>query len=246
MPGKQFTGSSKTYLYIIGGNICTKVDESTPGARKREFENPTTKVKGYKWEVVYRSWEGIIRSLDFRDTDYGHQLNIEFDDAVLTLDTESRYFSEFAKKLPCITLSEPVEVAPFDWEPEPNKRSIGMHLIQNGKKAKNFYWDEIENKTCHGIPVPVGDTKAYKSDDWKVFYIGVKKFFIREIEKMGMSKADIAGEQDMENEEARDAIFAPKTSKVDEEIPVINPKEKPTTKKIEAEEDEIKIDDVPF
>ena len=243
MPGKQYTGSGKTYLYIIGGNICQKVDEETPGARKRNFENPTTKVKGSKWEIVYRSWEGIIKSLSFRDTDFGHQLNIEFDDAVLTLDTTSRYFSEFAKKLPSIEIEEPVEIAPYDFEPEPNDRKIGINLIQNGKKAKNYYWDETEEKPCHGIPVPIGNTKTYKSDDWQVFYIGVKKFFIAEIEKMNMSKAHKTEEQEMAEEEE---YHAPKASKVDEEIPVINPKEKPTTKKIEAEEDEIKIEDVPF
>lgn len=246
MPGKQFTGSGKTYLYIIGGNICEKVDEQTPGARRREFENPTTKVKGVKYELVYRSWEGIIRSLDFRDTDYGYQLNIEFDDAVLTLDTTSRYFSEFAKKLPSIEIEEPVEIAPFDFEPEPGRRAIGMHLIQNGKKALNWYWDVTEDKPTHGIPVPTGNTKTYKSDDWKVYYIGVKKFFISEIEKLKMSKANKIEEQEIADEKERDEIFAPKTSKVDEEIPVINPKEKPTSKKIEAEEDEIKIEDVPF
>lgn len=237
MPGKQFTGSSKTYLYIIGGNICEKVDESTPGARKREFENPKTKEKGAKWEVVYRSWEGVIKTLTFKDTDFGHQLNVEFDDAALTLDTTSRYFSDFAKKLPSIKIGESVEVAPYDWEPEPGKRSIGMHLIQNEKKAKNYYWDNTEEKPCHGIPVPIGNTKAYKSDDWKVFYIGVKKFFISEIEKLGMNKVYKTEEQETENEEEN--TYSPQSSQVDEEIPIVNQEE---TK----EEDTVDINKVPF
>lgn len=235
----QFAGSSKTYLYIIGGNICQKVDETTPGARRREFENPTTKAKGFKWEMVYRSCEGVIQSLNFRDTDYGHQLNVEFDDAVLTLDTSSRYFSEFAKKLPSIKIGEPIEVAPYDWEPEPGKRSIGMNLIQNGKKAKNYYWDEVEEKPCHGIPVPTGNTKTYNSDDWQVFYIGVKKFFIAEIEKLGMKK--------VEKQEDEEEYSAPKSSKVDEEIPIVGMEEKPKNKKVSLDnEEEIKIEDVPF
>lgn len=222
------TGSNNTYLYIIGGNICQKVEETTPGARRREFENPTTKAKGVKFEIVYRSWEGIIRTLSFRDTDFGHQLNVEFDDAVLTIDTSSRYFSDFAKKLPSINIEEPIEIVPYDWEPEPGKRSIGMNLVQHGKKMKNYYWDELENKPCHGIPAPIGNTKTYKSDDWKVFYISVKKFFISEIEKLGMSKEN---KKEQEQQEEEMAVYTPQ--KVDVEIPIVK-------------QEEIKVKDIPF
>ena len=166
MPGKQYTGGDWTYLYIIGGNICQNVEKDSEGARRRDWETKDGK-KGTKYELVYRSWEAMIKSLTFKDTDYGTQLNVEMEDATLTLPTDSRYFSDFAKKVKSLDLTKPVEFAPYDWEPEPGKRSIGINLLQGGKKVTNYYWNDVDSTWVHGIPQPVGETKYFKSDDWK-------------------------------------------------------------------------------
>lgn len=226
MPGKQWSGSDKTYLYIIGGDICINSTQDTPGARRRDYET-SAGIKGTKWELVYRSWEGIVRSLDFKDTDYGEQISIEFDDAILNMNTDSRYFSDFAKKLPSINIDEPIEIAPYDFETkEDKKRLIGLNIIQNGKKAENYYLDVTNGKAIHGFPVPIGNTKTYKSDDWKVFFISVKKFLVSEIQGMNMSWTDRRQKEEASNEQDRDAIFGSSltTTKVDDGIPVIEPK----------------------
>lgn len=227
-----FSGSGKKYIYIIGGKLCEKVDEGTPGSRKREHEKSDKSIV-VKYEIEYKSCDGVIKYIDFKDTDFGQQCNVEFEDFVLTLDTSSRYFIDFAKKLPSINIEKPVEIAPYDWEPEPGRRSTGLNIIQDHKKAKSFYWDEIEKKPCHNLPVPIGNTEIYKSDDWKVFYINLKKFLVSEVQSMGMSKA-VKREKEEQSEEDN---YTPNNGEVDDiEIPITG----------EKKEKELKIEDVPF
>lgn len=224
MPGKSFRTSNRVYLGIIQGRIRQTVDEHTDGATRRDYELPSG-VKGTKYEIVYFSWSGVIKSLEFKEWEKGENLNIEFEDAILSIDTNSKYFSSFVQKLKSIDISREIEIAPYDYEPEKGKRQIGVNIIQDGRKAQNYYYDVTSAIWVNGYPKPVGNTKSYKKDDWTVFYVAVKKFLKSEIESLGMQRKQYTASQDTE---------------VDS-IPVINVK-----KSSENEEKELDINDVPF
>lgn len=219
MPAIEKTYSDKTYLSIVGGNLSQKVNEGTPGAVRREYElkNGT---KGIKYEIIHQGWHGMIRSIYAKEGEFGEVLNVVFDDAVISIPTNSRYFSDFAKKIMSADLDQEVFIAPFDFETDEGKRMTGVSVIQNGIKLKNFYWDEEAKKPIKMFPVPEGDTRTYNSDDWRVYFIQVKRFLLSQLSTLTFSNKT--------PEEQPEPI---------DDIPVIQ---------LDKEDGEVKIEDVPF
>ena len=207
MPGEMF-GSRKPYLSIIQGVLRQKVAEGTPNAEKREYELANG-VKGSKWELSFKSWNGKVAALRLKDGEYGESLEVEFEDAVLTMSTEDRYFSDFAKKIMGADINKEISVSPYDFEVN-GERKRGLSVYQgkgeDGKKIKlqSFYWNDVDKKPCNGMPQPSGDTKKFKKDDWKVFFISVKKFLITEVLKLNekIIKTEEIVQPEMEIDEA--------------------------------------------
>lgn len=181
MPGKQF-GSRKIYLSIVQGSLRQKVDESTKGAQKREYElkDGTKKVK---YELVFMEWSGLIKDLRIKDTDFGEVLEVEFDDAILTMNTDSRYFQDFVKKIMGANVNQTISVHPYDFEAD-GKKLKGISMEQNGVKLKNYYWNDVDKVACNGIPLPIGDTKYFKKKDWQKYYLELTIFLTKELEKV--------------------------------------------------------------
>lgn len=177
MPGTMYEGGG-VYLSIIGGRIRQKVDEGTEGAVLRKYETPTGE-KGEKWELVYNTWEGVVKGLKIVENDYGKFLNVVFDDATLSIHSDSRYFSDFVKKLAGADLSKSIKVQPYDFEDENKKKVTGVNVYQGTDKLKDFFYDFEEKKQLNGFPV-AGHSKAkpYDKDDWKMYFMEVKKFLI--------------------------------------------------------------------
>ena len=220
MPAIEKEYSDKVYLSIVGGDFSQKVEEGTPNAVRREYKlkNGT---QGVKYEIIHKGWFGIIRDIKLKQTDFGEVVNVFFDDAIVSIQTDSRYFSDFAKKIMSANLEEKIFLSPFDFESDDGKRIIGMSVIQNGTKLTNYYWDTENEKPTNGFPEPEGNTSSYSKDDWKIFFIGVKKFLLNELEKLEFS--DKVEEHEVEQPQ-------------EEEIPIIQ---------VEDEE-EVKVEDVPF
>ena len=177
MPGKTFEGG-RTYLSIVGGKIRNKVTEDTPGAVLRKYELPNG-TKGEKWELVYESWEGQIKSLRMNETEYGKYLEVEFEDAVLSIHADSRYFGDFVKKLASADLSQAISVRPYDFEDDNKKKVVGVTLMQGETKLTDYFYDFAKKEYKHDFP-KAGNTskKPYDKDDWKAYFLGVKKFLI--------------------------------------------------------------------
>lgn len=194
MPGEVF-GPRKPYLSVIQGVLKQKVDETTPGAEKRTYETPRGD-KGVKFELSFKSWGGFLVALRIKEGEYGQSLEVEFTDAILSLNTEDRYFSDFVKKIMSADLSKEISVSPYDFEVN-GERKRGLNIYQgrdseNKKiKLKNFYWDDVDKKSCNGMPQPKGDTKQFKKDDWKVYFITVRQFLIEEVLKLNAILADL-------------------------------------------------------
>jgi hypothetical protein len=175
MPGVFYEFNAKPYLSLIQGTLRQKVDADTQGAKKRDWETPSGE-KGSKWELIYTAWEGIVKDIYIKDTEYGKFLNVEFDDAILSIGTESRYFNDFVQKLASADITKPITVKPYDFEADNGKRQIGINIFQDGKKLKNYFWDEEKKQAKEGYPTPEGDTKNFDKDDWKMHFIKVRKF----------------------------------------------------------------------
>ena len=171
MPGKTYDGARRTYLSIVGGMIRQNVGEGFPNAVKRDYElkNGT---KGVKWELVFNEWTGHIVSLNTKETEFGIFLNIEFDDAILSIGTESKYFSDFVRKLASVKdLSVPITIKPFDFEDDKGKRFTGVSVFANGEKMENYFYDATTKQNIHDYPTPTEEErKTWNKQDWKHYF----------------------------------------------------------------------------
>ena len=179
----QKYGPRKQYLSIIQGSIRKYVAEDAKGAIKREY---TLKdgTSGVKYEYIYESVSGRIERMEVLDKKFGEVLEIELDDEILSINTDSRYYSSFVKKIASADINRDVIIAPFDFEPDEGKRVVGVNIFQDDKKLENYYWDNETKKACNGMPLPDGDTTQYKSKDWQMYFIIVGKFLSSEVEKI--------------------------------------------------------------
>lgn len=180
MPGTQLTQGDRIYLSVIQGKLrqSYQVTKETPGAVLREYKL-SDGTEGSKWELIYKDWSGVVRDLRVKDTDYGKMYEIVFDDATITLNTDHRFFQDFVKKFASADPKQAITLSPYDFENDEKKRVAGMTVTQNGKKLTDFFYDFEKKKYLNDFPMSGHTTKKpYDKDDWKAYFLGVKKFLL--------------------------------------------------------------------
>ena len=216
MPGELLHGTNKPYLRIVDGHLVQAVEEGTPGAKLRKWELPTGQ-KGEKWELNYSSWSGKITGVNFRETEYGEVCILELEDAALSINTVSRYFSDMASKLYGADLTQDITLHPYDFESE-GKRFKGVSVQQDGAKLKNYFYDGEKN--LHGFP-EVDKSKTSKKTYWKIYFAEVAEFLVEQLKALKFPEIvnadtvaevfdDGKGELPWENEEKNKPTLDPK------------------------------------
>lgn len=196
MPGNQRNTSNKPYLRIVGGNLAQTVDKDTPNAKLREYELSNGD-KGSKWELNYMNWTGKVQRIEFKDNEYGTTCNIDLGDAVLTLNTDSRYFSDLATKLCGADLKQEITFHPFDIEIEGGKRKRGVSVQQNGEKLKNYFYNYETKESLYGFPTVDKEQQAkLKKNYWKVYFAEVTAFLVEKLENLEIPNSKPAQELD--------------------------------------------------
>jgi len=191
--GSTQSGTNKTFLSIIGGRIKEPVEESTPGAERRDWETKDGK-SGTKFEKTHEFVEGHIVGLTFKDGDYGTSLIIDLQDGSSTyslqVSLKSRYFDDLAKKLKAINIDEKVTLTPFDFESDKDKdkngdpkKIVGVSVHQNGEKIKSHYYDG--KKSINKMPkVDDKEKEELGAAYWTVYFTKVGVFLRKEIESI--------------------------------------------------------------
>lgn len=175
---------SKKFVTILAdGKFHQQVPEGTEGAVVREYEDkegfPQTKT-----ELVFDEVSGKITKVSFNETEYGSSINVELDeDGIVSMGTASSFGEDFMKKFKSIDLSKEVKLVPYAFEAE-GKSKKGVTVYQDDVKIESHYYDKETKKSINGMPEPEGDTSKFKSDDWKIHFIQVRKFLIKEIEEV--------------------------------------------------------------
>lgn len=187
------TRTDATYVSVLSdGSMRVSVPEGTDGAVRRDYETSDGK-KGTKYELVYTQLTGIITGIQFRDGDFGKQLQVTVTDGdetpiVLSLNTSSNFAEDLLKKIPAIDMTKPVKLAPFSFEDDNGKLRKGMTVVQDEKKVQNFFYDFHEKKNLHGYPDPVfkktktGEVKPFSKEEWKIYFAQCRVFLIEYIE----------------------------------------------------------------
>jgi len=169
--------NSERYISIkADGLFHEKVDKDTEGAVLREY---TLKdgTEGSKWELLYRSVDNVfIKGIRFEDSDYGENIlttlvDAEGNEVVWSESTGSNFGTDYMKKLPNLDFSAKVSIKPYAFEDENGRDRRGVSIFQEDKVQGYFYDGE---KNTNGFPEP--ESKEMSKDDWKVYFIQVKKF----------------------------------------------------------------------
>jgi len=201
------------YLYIIGGTLMQKSEQNAKGAVLRSYETSAGD-KGEKWEIHHKSLTGFIEGIEFKDSDFGEQCVVKVTDgkdkAQLNLQTESRYFIDFAQKIANVDMNEPVTFSPFDFtNKETGKQIRGMSMVQSGKKIESYFYEKEKKKNINGIVEPENGGKGFKKDDWKIYFIQLKKFLVNHVKQQsaGIGKFEVKDEIHSFKPEEIDHLF---------------------------------------
>jgi len=167
------------YTVLSDGKFHRAVAQGTEGAVERKYEDKDG-IEQVKYELIYTELEGNITNMEFVDGDFGTNLHIELDqEGILSFGTSSSFGEDLMKKIPAIDFTKPVTFAPYSFE-DAGKSRKGVTVIQDGDvKIKSYY--RQDDKDVNGMPSPEGDTSKYKSDDWKLYFLQVRKFLTKEI-----------------------------------------------------------------
>ena len=193
------TTETKTYFQVgANGDIRLTVPEGTAGAVRREYEDRETKELKHKFELIYSFIDGMVGDITIMQGKFGDNLIIPLKDVVsgetlyLALGVTSSYGEDFLKKMPSIDHSKPVVITPFSFTSDKGRLIKGVDVKQNGEKVKNFFRGKKEGsdteENINGLPNPEGDTKGYSKDDWKIYFLTVRKFLINYNKEKGFIK----------------------------------------------------------
>jgi hypothetical protein len=175
---------------IIEGSFRTQVSQDDPRAVRRDWKG-TDGSTGTKYERIVNAVIGYITAINFYDGEYGMEIVISLDKdergktPKVSLSTSSREGESFLKRLPNIDFKKEVHLRPFSFtDKKENGEVRGLAVTQPDEKGEftvkvgNYFYDEATKKEINGLPVPDGDTEEYSNDDWKLYYMQVRKFLI--------------------------------------------------------------------
>jgi hypothetical protein len=187
MQTQSHNNDTRKYITILAdGKFHQTVEDGTPGSVVREYEDKERNMK-QKIELVHDSVTGKITKVSFEDGEYGKSLQIELDnEGIISAGTTSNFGVDLMKKLPAIDLSKEVKLAPYSFNDDKDKNRKGVTVYQDGEKVESFYWDSENKKSINGLPEPEGDTKGFDADDWKMHFMVVRKFLVKEIDALAL------------------------------------------------------------
>lgn len=182
--GLEKTRFEGTYASVLAsGEISVKCKEGDEGAVRREYEDSKDKTMKVKFEKIYDQVSGYITGLKFFDGDFGKVLQTSFKDGeteiILCFAVSSNFCEDFMKKLPNVDFSHKVVIKPYSFEDDKKKLRKGVTILQENVKVPNYFSQEVDGKfvPANGFPeVEIG--KTYDKDDWKVYFINVRKFLV--------------------------------------------------------------------
>lgn len=171
------------------GELRIPSDEKNPLALKREYElKDGSGGKGVKYETIQHAYFGLIKKISFNDNGFGLMLNVAFekegdeDEVIISMSTESSFGIDLMRKLPNIDYKKEIEFAPYSFCDDKLKDRRGVTIRQLGapdNKVQDYFFDKTTEQRINGMLSPEGDVDSYDKDDWKMYFMRVRKFLVR-------------------------------------------------------------------
>ena len=186
------------YYSIKDATFRIPSNQDDAEAVRREYKNPKTGEEGVAYERAFKALYGTITDISFhenslKDGTVLRSINIslgEDDDGVsqiISVPVDSRYTSDFLKRLPAIDLSREVRLMPYDFEKD-GPRQVGISVYHRNtetdeytEKVDNNFFTKVEEKdgkkvytNLHGFPEPTEEDAS----DWAFYFKKVNKFLV--------------------------------------------------------------------
>ncbi len=209
------------YVNILGsdGTLRKTVDETTPGAVRREWKSGDGKSEGVKFELIYQELSGIITSIEIYEGDFGKNIIVGVTDGKepeikMSVSMNSPFGEDLAKKIPNIDLQEKVIFKPYAFTDDKGKVRKGITIMQDGNKIQNFFYD-IANKTnIHEYPNPEfkidkksGEKKPFSTDEWKIYFAQCRQFLLDYIEEHHILLNEVVEVTGLTATDGRDMVY---------------------------------------
>lgn len=238
------------YYSIKEATFRLPSDKDDVEAVRREYKNPKTGEEGVAYERAYKALYGVISGIAFtentlKDGTTLRSINIELGEdengvtQIISMPLDSRYTTDFLKRLPSIDLKREVRLMPYDFQKD-GPRQTGLSVFHKNaetdeftEKVDNNFFTKVEGEgtekvytNLHGFP----EVSDEDREDWPFYFKKVSKFLINYTKENIIPKFD-------KNYSADDEAFA----KVKDFKPSV------VRERSQAEIDEdINIDDMPF
>jgi hypothetical protein len=186
---REHIETPRKYYTIVGGTFRVQVTKDDPTGVRRDWTSADGKSSGTKFERIVNALFGKIEDISFFDGEYGTQLTIKLDfneqqeQPIIALNVASREAESLLKRFPAVDLTKEVRLRPFSFTKE-EEEVRGIEVMQpddNGDfkiKIANFFQNPETKELLHGYPKPEGNTEDYSKDDWKIYFLTVRKFLI--------------------------------------------------------------------
>lgn len=136
-----------TYITILGGKFCQRVEKGTEGAVSR-----INKMGKEVYELFYDSFTGILYDIKVKDSEYGKTWNFIFEDSgqffTIQLPYSGSFSTAFLKMLPNIDLKKPFKLSPSQKMVD-GKNQSSLFINQDDKHIKHAYTKDNPN----GLPM---------------------------------------------------------------------------------------------
>ncbi len=187
------------YYSIKDGTFRLKSTKDDPEAIAREYTNPKTKESGIAYERAYKALYGTISDIAFhsntlKDNTVLRSINItlgEDEDGVaqiVSLPEDSRFTSDFLKRLPKIDLKQEIMLFPYDFETD-GKRNVGISIAYRNpdtdkftEKVDNQFFtkvEEVDGKNIYSNLYGFPEATDEDASDWPFYFKKVNKFLIK-------------------------------------------------------------------
>ena len=184
----------KVYWSVFNGKLSRKAHEGEEGAATR------TNKLGKKVIEVYRDGlEGVLYDINIDETTFDKtkvkslKITLTNDGIhhIINFPKESRYFGSFLEKVPNVKDGFNIQVRPYNFEDENEKKIIGVNVFQSGVKLASAYKVKVGEKWTynHGFPPFPEKWNTLADRDKKIYFMDVDDFWENAVKDWRMKYA---------------------------------------------------------
>lgn len=195
LPGTKKNQSNVYYWQIIQGLFARRVKEG-------EGKMRTTKTNKIVYEDYVDSITGTLAGVHVHNGEYGETLVVTLIPAPgfkyqINIQKDSRFGTTFLERLPKLKIGDVIELKPYSFEDEKEKKISGMNVFKDNSKVESAFKVKTEGKwvTKGGYPEFPKDWNELSEKKKKYYFIEVDDFLTTKLNEWLMNNHPVSNEE---------------------------------------------------